>query len=495
MKSEAADSRSAPLLALLFWSLSVPWLGCNRAGVEQQGNIAVKTISHGPAVKETPGTPSTAKTSTRSTVSEVAREAAADPAPGIHPDGGERISLSLSRGRLVIELRVTIDGHPLRDPREELVAELVKLADRNNDGRATWGEVFADPKRIFGQSLRGPLKLSSRKEFFKANDTNRNGLVDRDEARRLVSQLKRSEAALIVESVAERPLSGARRSIVRKLLDADGDGQLEARELSALERRLLIRDANDDRIVSWSELDDTLAADELALAPRKTAYHGEPVARTLEPAADPRPGAAHIALALAFAEGDRAQLTLESTSPGAQLEGQASPMQVSVSFREAGCRLRFFGAEPVASQDRPPSRLSAIYAAVFEEEDAIFSLLDANHDHRLSAHELHLGASALEAVDADGDGRIVFDEVPESLVIVLGRGEPPERTSVRQTVMPTDEAQDAPSWFQHMDANSDHEISREEFPGSNEKFLSLDLDNDGYITVSEAEQSDSIARR
>lgn len=471
---------------------------------------------------------------------------------------------------------------------------MLDLADRNHDGRPTWGEVFADPKRIFGLVQADSLKLASRKEFMKANDTNRNGLVDRAEARRFVSEMKLSEALFFVESAVDFHLSGGRQSIVTKLLDVDGDGVLARRELTTLEQRLLIRDANDDRMITWPELDDSLAGDELATARQKLNDRNDRLALPLGLGANWQfiqdaiqqngpapPGQSllnnldadadgsldpqellglnvvepHVVLAVDFGNNEKEKttprLTLEQLSPPlVELAAPLASQQVAIFSPSAGFRLRFILDDRIALKDRWSSaeaqlaaldanrngylepneaavafdtktfgeadansdgklqlaeltiywisqrtpQLSTIHALVSSERDVFFSALDTNHDQRLATRELRGGTAALGTFDTDQDGRITHEEVPEALVIVLGRRQPSAQTLFAPILASSSEVEAAPKWFRHMDANGDQEVSRDEFPGSSAKFRSLDRDADGFITPSEAHDVGSLSR-
>ncbi|HEX7378672.1 MAG TPA: hypothetical protein VF278_16245 [Pirellulales bacterium] len=401
-----------------------------------------------------------------------------------------RVLLLAPHGPLIIDLRVTVDGHPLSEPREELIDELLQLADRNHDGRATWGEVFADPRRVFGLLRTDVLHLAHRRDFMKANDTNRNGLVDRDEARRFIAAAKSAGASLSIENAADFYASAARQSIVRKLLDADGDGALDRGERMALERRLLSRDANNDRIVMWSELDDSLAGDELADERQKLKHRDDRLSAqelrghdSLEPDA---------IIGVAFQESEQAaagRLTLEALSSRLTRIGAPVAGQISLASRSPGLRLR------LVLDDRRAGGLAGVYAIVLRELDAVFSIIDANHDGRLTTRELRGGSVALDDCDADGDGRVAIEEIPAEFVIVLGRGRPPEKPLLVGTFSPGRGADLAPEWFRYMDGNGDMEVDRDEFPGGNERFRALDADGDGFITHAEARQAVSEPRR
>ena len=511
----------------------------------------------------------------------------------------ERFVLLSPGGPLVIELRMTIDGKPFRAVREELVDEVLKLADRNGDGRPTWGEVFSDPKRLFGKRLDLPIDMKNRKEFFKTHDTNQNGTVDRDEARRFVARAKSAGSAFALTSSSEYRGSNRRSSIVRATLDADDNGRLSADELSLAEPRLLGRDANDDGTVTWAEMDDTLAGDAQAMMSRTT-YLRPPAAMMLGPQADwdgvvytfaelylidGQPAeeafalvpslpkaldedddgllsydevqrlntvAPHLVLAANFGRsgdlvagvslialspelgpddrvvshtprgllldlgGYRLQIVSDDRAPQPADEPSAQMLLTMYDADKNGYldKAEVAAAGPVAAdfddldtnddgkvyldeiesllRGRRSPQLSAIQAVVRDDQDVLFPLLDANHDGRLTTRELRRCREQLASLDRDGDGQLAADELPETMTIVLGRGlstgaMPTAMTMAAAYTPPTE----GPTWFAHMDSNHDQEISPEEFPGNRDKFRSIDVDADGFISASEAQAAAS----
>lgn len=218
---------------------------------------------------------------------ESAKAAAQAPAAGAAADelSRERLVLFLPDGPLVVELRMTIDGKPFSAVREELVDVALKLADRDGDGRATWEEIYSDPKRVFAERYDVQTRSAMHKEFLRAYDTNQNGLIDRAEARRIVARAKSAGEAFSIEGSTEYRHSNRRQSIVRVLLDANGDDALDADELKNAAQRLRARDANDDHLVLWDELDDSLAGDRQAMSARQDAYLNQPAALRLGPQA------------------------------------------------------------------------------------------------------------------------------------------------------------------------------------------------------------------
>ncbi|HEX7447508.1 MAG TPA: hypothetical protein VF306_08180, partial [Pirellulales bacterium] len=505
----------------------------------------------------------------------------------------ERLILFLPGCPLVIELRMTIDGRPFAAAREELVDDALKLADRDGDGRPTWEEIYSDPKRVFAERFDVRTRNVMHKEFLRTYDTNQNGLIDREEARRIVSRAKSTGDAFSLAGSTQYRHSNRRDSIIRIMLDANDDEVLDAAELTAAAQRLRARDANDDHLVSWGELDDSLAGDEQAMSARQNAYLNQPAALRLGKraswdgilyalaelylAGDQIPDDAsplfksladrldanhdgtltseevrsldtlepHLILAANFGrtgdllagislvevcedlgpEGDlvahlpnglllrlpdyRLRMVLDDRQSAAgqapaqtQFEmldkdkngylekdetGDSAP-QLARIFDEADTDSdgKLYMNELLAYQRRQQPRATAIRALVNDDQDVLFPLLDANHDGRLTKRELQAAADVLLALDTDDDGQITLAELPGSMTLWLGRGVPMGASpTARMAAMPPP-APTGPDWFVYMDENRDQEISLDEFPGTAEKFRSLDLDGDGFVSVSEA---------
>lgn len=505
----------------------------------------------------------------------------------------ERLIVFLPDAPLVIELRMTIDGQSFAAAREELVDNVLKLADCDGDGRPTWKEIYNDPKRIFAGRFDVQTRNVMPKEFFRTYDTNQNGLIDREEARRIVSRAKNTGDAFSLEGSAEYRHSNRRQSIIRIMLDANGDEVLDAAELAAAAQRLRARDANDDHLVSWDELDDSLAGDEQAMSARQNAYLNQPAALRLgaraswdgiiyalselyltgdEISEDASPLLKSLATRL-DADGDGRLSydevrSLDTVEPDivlaanfgrtgdllagislVQLSADLGPEGDLVSHLPNGLLLRLADYRlQVVMDDRQPAieetaaearfemfdkdkngylekdetgdsapelarifdeadadgdgklymhelasyrrrqqpQTTAIRAVARDDQDVLFPLLDTNHDGRLTKRELEAAGEALSALDTDDDGRITLDELPGSLTLWLGRGLPMGTAPPLRMIAAPPPAPTGPEWFVSMDENRDQEISVDEFPGTAEKFRSLDLDGDGFVSSSEA---------
>jgi len=122
----------------------------------------------------------------------------------------------------------------------------------------------------------------------------------------------------------------------------------------------------------------------------------------------------------------------------------------------------------------------------------LFAMLDQNGDSRLSARELDQSARFLARWDADRDGLVGLEELPDHFGLSIYPSAPP---IARQfTLSYRYSSNDAPSpdergplWFRKMDRNRDRDVSRREFLGPLDDFASFDTDGDGRIDPAEAE--------
>jgi Ca2+-binding EF-hand superfamily protein len=159
-------------------------------------------------------------------------------------DSAVRFVLLATKGPIVVEARLTIDGAPFYTEREKLVEELLAAADRDDDGKVTLDEAGADARFMFGRNY----SRGGQTTVLERLDRNRDKIIDRNEASLHVDSIGGPVFRLLSTS------AGVYEPDLRKLLDTSGDGALSEEELEAAAGRLASRDANDNELVEAAEL-------------------------------------------------------------------------------------------------------------------------------------------------------------------------------------------------------------------------------------------------
>ena len=152
------------------------------------------------------------------------------------------------------------------------------------------------------------------------------------------------------------------------------------------------------------------------------------------------------------------------------------------------------------------ARAGSVSLVLSDQSRGLFDLLDADRDGRLSVREMRQAPQLLERLDRDGKGYLTREDVPRSYRLTLRRG--PAGAGGAADVAaavnrylggyrsePGREASAGPLWFRKMDRNRDGDVSRKEFPFSDEEFRKIDTDGDGLISLEEAEKADARFRK
>lgn len=146
-------------------------------------------------------------------------------------DAVERFAVLLPGGPLIVEATLTIDGEPFRMRREALIDAMLKGAETDGNGDVTWEQALQTPAFTFGSSLR----QREQEQLIRMLDGDRDGMVDRPEARGFLAAEFGGPAFLVLSGTADgRALLTANgQSDVRALLDTDADGNLSESEVTA----------------------------------------------------------------------------------------------------------------------------------------------------------------------------------------------------------------------------------------------------------------------
>ena len=116
-------------------------------------------------------------------------EEAAKPAHESRALPAERFLLLSPAGPLVCELSIEADGQGEAGTLEKLVDEAIEATSSFSDGSRTWNAVVEAQPFRYGQFGNVPMKTAEeRQQAIRRYDWNRDGRVDRDEMRRLLTR-------------------------------------------------------------------------------------------------------------------------------------------------------------------------------------------------------------------------------------------------------------------------------------------------------------------
>ena len=143
--------------------------------------------------------------------------------------------------------------------------------------------------------------------------------------------------------------------------------------------------------------------------------------------------------------------------------------------------------EEVNRAPKPPESIwnYQVRGRAAEHSDAVFALLDLDHDGFLSTREISNAPISLGHHLGDQQ-TLSANDLPDVFLVQLGRGEP-NQDDTRFTLsrrLPPDQ-DNRPNWSVQMDSNRDGDISQSEFPGSMEIFRTLDLNQDQFLDRTE----------
>ena len=156
-----------------------------------------------------------------------------------------------------------------------------------------------------------------------------------------------------------------------------------------------------------------------------------------------------------------------------------NPSSLTLSF--PSYNLEFLAAQGTASDQISIGAVNDGYAMLKE--------IDPNGDGRFSIRELRQLNERLAAFDRNSDGQIESHETQPTFRVCIGLGPTAHQPlALLREINVSDSAsqEPGPDWFTEMDKNKDYDLTRQEFPGTDEQFKQLDSDGDELISPIEA---------
>lgn len=340
----------------------------------------------------------------------------------------------------------------------------------------------------------------------------------RDEVRWLLANWSDGPVLLMLQDNFQR--FRARERPVFDVLDRDRDGAIAAGELEMAVQSFNECDLNRDEVVAATEIAEAAKDPRVRAAaiggagPLIFAIPDESSARSTYQQLAARYAATTLPRFDDNSDGrfDADELrSMQTGEPDVTLEvsfhtGDASQSAIALTA------VRDQAARPVAVDATialPLGGATVVFSAVQKIKSDQVSLgavvdgypilpeIDPNDDGRFTVRELRGLVDSLKRLDANGDGSLTSDEAQPPVRVCFGLGPivHQELAGIRSVYHgPTAPVVDGPDWFVRMDRNRDRDLTRGEFPGTDEQFATLDADSDELISATEALDFDRKSR-
>ncbi len=409
-----------------------------------------------------------------------------------HRDTGTLLlSIALPDRELLIRATITIDGEPFPTARRRRIEQLL-ASNQLSDGPSVSGNLPSELSATPDADDDQPPKIAEYRmttdsaELLHRYAAAMSHPISADEARWLLANWGDGPELLLLNNHFQSFRADQRP--VFHLLDRNRDGAISSDELAMAVQSFQQCDFNHDGIINALEIER--AAED----PRGPGSHqsGVRTVQLLSLIADSR-GEPDLEFMIEFdsKDNEKSKLTLVSTAPGLNVElKNRSQIPGTITLQ--------MDQHPVAisAVQRTPSDQFSVGAVV--DGYPLLPVIDPNNDGKFTVRELRSLIAHLRTFDTDGDGQLTMDETAATTRICFGLGPTVHRELANLRDVSVTETADRvkpPEWFVRMDRNGDDDLTRDEFPGTDEQFDELDMDRNGLISASEAAALDQATDR
>lgn len=389
-------------------------------------------------------------------------------------DAAIRFGVTMPQGPLLVEIAVTIDGQPYLTQRNRRLTRL--LEHQAAEALQTAVSAVAAITSPQPEATDRDHDLISRLQRYRMA-TGR--ALTLDEINWWLATAVEGPPVLWLKDNFQR--FRAHQRPVMLVLDRNRDGTVDAEELARAEESLLATDANRNDIVEFTEIGQ--AARSLHQAVSSGAL--PQLSRVDHPhdSASPPPD---MLLTVDFKPSQPGESGLRLVSLSDGFASRVSQMHAAVG----GIALHIDG-HPVMLEAVQVTGVVSDQISLGSVNDGYpwLPALDRNDDGRLTVRERRQLHQQLATFDTNHDGSLTAEESVAPFRVAIGLGPTVHRhlANIRshhpRSATPPDAG---PEWFTRMDRNKDHDLTRAEFPGTDEQFRAMDRDDDQLIDIAEA---------
>lgn len=459
---------------------------------------------------------------------QLGRDARLLPTPEQQSDPHVRMFVAMKNHLLLLDARISVDGHPFRIARKKRVAKLLEVLnqERNDDSTAAdspakedVAEEEKDPDQESDAIGLAQVAPQGDLEFLQTYYQTVGFEPDPEEIRWLLTQRLDGPVLLWLSKTFQKFRAGHRPAF--DVLDRDSDATLSKEEIEMADESFRQADQNRDDVIDVVEI-ETFAkksrrppdpdAGQLLIA-TPNAANSTSVYQTLlhkyrEDDSESIPDELQRFDTNSNFRFDEDEISaIDAMSPDMELSvdfDTQDPTKSSVAITRVidslveslSAPMTTSGTITLSIQGVPIS-FSAIQSGASDQVSIgavsdgypMLPQLDPNDDGRLTVREMRELVARVKAFDADGDGTITFSETPSTIRLCFALGPVVHRELAglrRSQIRPETPLLAPPEWFVRMDRNQDQDLTRSEFPGDEEQFSQLDADGDDLVSATEA---------